>query len=415
MSRFATLRRDWFVVLLSELTITNIGFFAVLAMVVAYVSKYLQFSAQEISGVMLASTFGLRFARLLVAPWVDRIDPRMAIPGSILLSIAGYWGLAVFTSPLAVGICLLIAGVGYGTNGMLVTTLASHVKEGGTFRRYAIMNTGTNVAAAIGPLLSNALMEHVHPSAPFIFAGGVLCVSFWVALNVRGIQDLPSLRSDGGWLKTAQHLLRDGQFLSAMLLVVLGWFLYTQKFAAVPLFLTNTLGREAWIGSLVAMNALIIIAVSVPASRWCAGRGITPCQIIAAAYGLYACGYFLMFCFATFEGMIAGVMVTSLAEGLLMPALNANIAERTLPNSRLTAFSLGAAAIGAGEGSGNVTGVMLMSYFSANNQPAMTFLILAACATPCLALALWIGKRSAFQTRAYAQSQLHIQPAEETV
>lgn len=415
MSRLTAFRRDWFALLLGELTVTNIGFFAVLSMAAVYVSQFLQFSAGETSAVLLASTFGLRFARLLVAPWVDRIDPRRAIPASIALSIAGYWGIAVFDSPLAVGACLLIAGAGYGTNGMLVTTLASYVTEGSAFRRYVIMNTGTNVAASIGPIAANALMVRVHPAAPFLFAGAMLCLSLVVASRLRYRDDLPCIRSAEGWWRTAKGLLRDRAFLGAMALVVMGWFLYTQKFAAVPLYLGHVLGREAWVGALVAMNALIIIATSLPLGRWLGRRGIGAGQVVPLAYGLYGCGYFLMFCFATFEGIIAGVVVTSLAEGLLMPALNANIAERTLPGSRLTAFSLAAAAIGLGEGGGNVSGVMLVSYFHANQQPAMTFLILAICSLLCLTLAFRIGKRPAFSPVPASSTHAHIQPAEETV
>ena len=75
----------------------------------------------------------------------------------------------------------------------------------------------------------------------------------------------------------------------------------------------------------------------------------------------YAVGYGIIALFPTLTGLWIGLICWSAGEALLMPPLNALVAEYTGSESRLGGFSLAVAAIGIGEASGNVAGVALLS------------------------------------------------------
>lgn len=378
----------WFLPLFSELTVTNIAFFAGLTVLVIHIVGTLKFSPAETSLVLIASSVGLRFSRIALAPFIDRISPRKVIPAAILLSMAGYLGMTAAVTPGAVALCVLMIGTGYGINGMLVTTLASYAAPSGksAFPMYALMNSGTNFAAVLAPLIANWLRLDVAPEAPFLFAAAVLGASFLISLTIRA--DVPATYRAKRFGPAAMALLKQPEFLVTLALIALGWAVYVQKFAVTPLFINETLNQPLYVGLAVTVNALIVLLISIPLGKFIRQRGVTGHKVLAAGFLLYALAYALLA--VRTEALWFSLAVWSLGEALLMPQLNALIAEHTGPEERLAGFSLAAAAIGIGEASGNAAGVWL---FGAGASAAYAvFACLAALV--CAGVMIWFVKYS---------------------
>ena len=370
----------WFLPLFTELTVTNVALFTGFAVMVVHCVTVLGFSAEQMAGVMIASSIGLRFNRVLLAPLVDRLPPQRVIPIALLVSILGYLGLGMAHSAVAVGACLLAIGTGYGLNGMLVTTLASYASKQGekTFPIYALMNIGTNLAASLAPLAANWLRLEISAVSPFYFSAAILLVSLGLSLRIS--PQTPSAYRDVRFRQAAPILLRQPSFWATLCLVAAGWTVYTQKFAATPLFINSYLHHPELVGLAIAVNAIIILGVSLPLAHWVKQHHIPASKVLSVSFALFALAYGLLGLWPSVSALWVALPLWSLAEALLMPQLNALIAEATSAETRLAGFSLSALATGAGEALGNAAGAAMMTLTLANGHAAGCYLIFACAA-----------------------------------
>lgn len=351
---------SWFLPLFGELTVTNIAHFSGLAVLTVYLANTLNLVAGEIAFVMVMASVGLRFSRIALAPFIDSISPRRVIPTAIALSFVGYIGMAYTQSATAAGLCMLLIGTGYGINGMLVTTLVSYTAQQSrnAFPMYALMNTGTNLAASVAPIVANWLRLEVSPEAPFLFAAAIMCASFCLSMFIRS--DIPSNYRDVRFFKAAIPLLRRPDFMLMLGMVVIGWMVYTQKFSATTLFVNSVLQLPDYVGLILTVNAVIVLLISLPLGSYIRFHGFDGHKVLALSFVLYALAYALLAAWTTFYGLWVSLALWSVAEALLMPQLNALVAEYTHVRDRLAGFSLSAGAIGLGEASGNALGASSM-------------------------------------------------------
>jgi DHA1 family multidrug resistance protein-like MFS transporter len=379
---------DWFLPLFGELTVTNIAHFSVLSILTVHLATTLGFHPVETALVLLFTSIGLRFSRIVLAPFIDRFPPRRVIACAIVTSLIGYLGMMAATTVWPVAISMLLVGAGYGVNGMLVTTLASYTARHSraAFPIYALMNSGTNLAAALAPPVSNWLRLDVSSHMPFVISALALCVSLLLTMRIH--TDTPSDYRNLRFTQAVWPLLKHKHFLHVLALVAAGWAIYTQKFAAMPLFIDQALLSPAVIGAAIATNAVIVLLVSLPAAGVIRSRHIPGRTVLGASFALYATAYGLLAAIPTLSGLWISLALWSLGEALLMPQLNALVSEVTKAENRLAGFSLSAVAIGIGEASGNVGGVFLMSAALTAHSPWICYAALAAAAAVALFAAL---------------------------
>jgi Na+/melibiose symporter-like transporter len=105
-------RLDWFSVVIAEFSLSNLGNYAVLAILSLYFVHTLNLPAAQAGGLMLF-TSSFRLSRVFVAPLVDRFSARRAAFVSLSMSSLGTLGMAVVRAPLLLVLMLLIAGAGY--------------------------------------------------------------------------------------------------------------------------------------------------------------------------------------------------------------------------------------------------------------------------------------------------------------
>jgi predicted MFS family arabinose efflux permease len=374
------MKKSFLPLILAEMTFTNFGFYAVLALLALHLVEVLHFSATITATLMAVYSVGLRWMRLVLAPTLNRIPPRRALLGSLLVLAVGYGGLAFAQNPWAVGALLLVVGAAYGSNGLIVTTLVSHAPDGkhASFGRYAILSTCTNFAAATAPLIANFLKLEVDASAPFLFASGMVGLTFAGSLWLLP-RDLPQAESTQHWRASMIGVFTHAPLRRVMLFTALGWMLYTQKFSSLPLFLHNTLNATEKVGVFFMMNAVIVMLFSFPASALRTKYHIPVEHMFRLSFALYSAGFVLLAFWPTLWVATFAVLLWGVAETLLIPAMNASVAAHSAPSERMVTFAINAAAIGVGEALGNALGVISMENISAPDAYGLLAIVGIAC------------------------------------
>lgn len=107
---------------------------------------------------------------------------------------------------------------------------------------YASLTTGVNVSAAVGSVVGRALLLHWSASSVFLLAAIIYGLSGLITMLLPSSQQVESRRLK--WGTGLQLSLRLPTLWRAMLSTSLGWFLYTQSYASLPLFVNAGVHRS---------------------------------------------------------------------------------------------------------------------------------------------------------------------------
>ncbi|HLG60945.1 MAG TPA: MFS transporter [Ktedonosporobacter sp.] len=351
-------RPNWFALLITEYSTCNFGHFAVMAILSLYFVGSLHLPPTQAGGLLLFVSLSFRLSRVFIAPLIDRFPIHQATFMALFLTGFSYLGMSVVRTPLLIMALLLTAGIGHGTNSLLVKTLAassSRLEAKSLFFRYASLTTGINLAAAIGAFVGSTLLFHWSANVVFLFAAIAYILAGLVATSLPSKEFEQHQRPK--W-RTGLHLsLRRLPLWRAMLFAFMGWFLYTQSYASLPLFVSDAVRRPDLLGSVFALNAVLVVVGQVPVSRLVMHLRMSIAQIVILAFLSFACGFALLWFFPLWQVVYAAVTLWTLGEILLMPALDTLVAEGALVEHKQVAFTLNAVAVSLGEGIGNLIGV----------------------------------------------------------
>lgn len=354
-------KSNWFSLVVAEYSVCNLGHFAVMAILSIYFVHSLNLPAAQAGGLMLFVSLSFRLSRIFVAPLVDRFPIRQATFMALFLTSLGYLGMAVARTPLLIMPLLLIVGIGHGTNSLLVKTLAAHSNnpkksEGKSlFFRYSSLTTGINLTAAVGSFIGSTLLFHQSSSSVFLLAAITYGSAGLIAMRLPsaelGISQPPKWKT-GLWLS-----LKLPNLWKAMLFALLGWFLYTQSYASLPLYVSEAIHRPDLLGSVFALNAILVVIGQLPLSRVMMRLHWPISRMVQLAFLSFASGFALLWLLPSWQIIYGAVTLWTLGEILLMPALDTLVAEGAHSEHRQMAFTLNAIAVSIGEGIGNLVGV----------------------------------------------------------
>ena len=110
------------------------------------------------------------------------------------------------------------------------------------------------------------------------------------------------------------------------------------------------------------------------------------------SFVLYSAGSLIVYVFNNPTIVLISVVLWAFAEILLMPSLQAHLADNTSPENRVVLFSLNAVAMGIGEGAGSFIGARLTINQSTPSTNA--FLVCAVLAAGLAAALFFMKKRS---------------------
>jgi MFS family permease len=341
----------------------------------------------QAASLLLFASLAFRLTRFFLAPVLDRLPARTALLTSVALTAAGYLGLAATSGPLPLLVLLPVIGAGYGTNSLIVKALAAEGRAGtdGALLRYASINTGLNVAAAVGPWLGNLLFFHTSPRHVFLMAAGTSAAAGLLSLR----QPATAWRRSGDvtWLAGLRASVANRELRDAALLLAMGFFLYSQLFATLPVVTKDLLGTPDLLGTFFAANAVIVICLQVPVSRLSLRRGLGHRQLIPAGYVLYAAGFALLWAVPEWQAAYPAVALWTLGEMVLVPSVDAMVAASVPRELRLIGFALTAVAMAVGEGAGSFFGVSLAGRLDGSGDLRHLYAVFAVLALLALGVA----------------------------
>jgi DHA1 family multidrug resistance protein-like MFS transporter len=393
--------RRWFGFLLSEWSVSNVGYYAVQSILSLYFLTSLRLSPGAAGSLVLVTSIAFRLNRIFLAPLIDRLRPRTAVCCGLLVGAAGYVGLAVTRSPLLVTALLLVIGVGGATNALSVKTLAAELTPGtdSPLLRYASLSTGLNLAAATGPLIAAALYPAHSVGWVFCLAALGYAVAAVLALFV------PASAHESGqrptWRRTSRGVLADPGFRRVLLLTVVGFFLYSQLFSTLPYFVTEGLDRPGLRGSYFTLNAVLVIAGQIPLGHWLQRTARPEHRVVLAGYALFLAGFVLLWVAPRWWMAYASVTLWTCGEMLIMPTLDTMTARTLQPWQRMVGFSFAGVAMSVGDGLGGALGVALAGWLDERHRLTELYGVMALLAVVVLAVPVYrlTGSRAALAER----------------
>lgn len=397
-------RANPFVLLVAEWSIINLGHYGVLAVLTLYFLRALQLAPDQAAAFILIFSLSLRLSRILLAPLVDRLAPRSSIMLASLVTALGYLGLSFVTAPAAIIVMLLVIGAGVGSNVLAVKTMAANTAAEGQspLLRYASLSTGLNFAASVGPLIGTSLFLNWRANGVFLLAAAVnllaALITLWMPRGEASSVQRPS------WISGMKASFARPTMRRAMLFTALTWFLYSQLYATLPLFIESGLRVPTLLGTYLTANAVLVIIGQLPLSQLLARWQVPESRMLFSGYVVFGLGFTLLWLFPTWQMAYAAVVCWTLGEMLIMPLLDTMVAEGVPAENRTVAFALSGLAIGVGDGLGGSIGVALAGRLLAQDQLLLLYGLFAVAAVVAAAVVAGVFRASIFKRTASAPS-----------
>jgi MFS transporter, DHA1 family, multidrug resistance protein len=361
------------------------GTMAILGIIAA---ETLGFSVSKAAMIVGFGVLAMRFGRIAVVP-LSVFGPQRMVAFGFLFSALGLAGIAAGrcneTLPW-VGVALL--GIGYGAVvlSIKVALVEAAETEDARLRVLAWLSMGVNLGAAIGPSAAGLLLSSSGARAALI-AGAVVCsTAAGVSLLVSsplGKADSPQFR----WRDLACAFTPGVRF--QLLVLMVAFFLYAQLSSTLPVHVARSSG-PALIGLVFTLNALIVIVLQVPVTIFTERSPGSDRHAAPAGLFLFGAGFAILAISSELSAVLGCVFLISIAECLLLPYVERDLAQRLQGRGLAVAFSLSAAAMGLGETLGATVGVS--AALQSSNRLASLMIVLAVVGI-CFALIVEIMSR----------------------
>ncbi|MGW6704019.1 MFS transporter [Streptomyces sp. NPDC054956] len=320
------------------------------------------------------ATLAMRFGRIAVAPLLGRGSVRTVTMTSMAAVGAGFLLLAASPTPGAAWVALTLLGVGYGAVVLSIKVALVNDRPREVFRGLGLLATALNVGAALGPLLSGVLQAALGGRPNFLVLG---CGSLACAA-LAGLLPGGSARSEVRLDRASLKLLIDRRVLALVALLAVAFCFYAQLYATFPLLLHDRTGSDGLLGAVFALNAVVVIALQLPVTALADRSEAVRRYGSGAGLAIFALSFLVLALWDSLGGVLAATVLASVAECLLLPLIEAELAERLGPRALTAAFTLSAVGMGLGESIGSYAGVR---FTLAPGSSAVTFLLVLALAS----------------------------------
>lgn len=323
------------------------GFYLLVPLLAVHLSGRLGFGLALVgllAGIRAAAQQGLQLPAGMLA---DRWGVRRTIVTGVLVRAAGFGALALATTPVAVG----AAGLAIGLGGALFhpASYAAYARLGSArpdvfARREALSNAGFVVGPLLGGLLVTAGFDVVCAVAAALFLAAAPLT--WWGLG-RAVEPGPAAVGNAP-ARPARGARDARRGLVVLLLLNAGsWAIFTQLQLVVPLRLESALGSSVAVGSAYAAAAVLVLATTVPVTRWLQARLRLP-VVLALGAGTMGAGIALLGGGPGLGSLVAGMVVFTLGQMVFQPAMSAVVAAGAPASSVATRFGVNGLALAAG-------------------------------------------------------------------
>ncbi|MBN1562951.1 MAG: MFS transporter [Anaerolineae bacterium] len=239
------------------------------------------------------------------------------------------------------------------------TMIADMVKPDRRSEVYALLRMGDNVGIAAGPTLGGFLVT-VSYALSFYLAGGVQIVIAVFMIRMIGETLLDAAPDAGAVLAQPGYgpLLHDQSFLMTWGLYILVQIANAMVFVLLGLYVKENFGiPENRYGFIVGANAVMVVTLQYSVTRVSDRYRALP--VIALGALLYAVGMGVFGMAGGFVMFLAGMVILTLGELLLVPTATALVANIAPPDMRARYMGTFSLSFRIGAGIGPVVGGVL--------------------------------------------------------
>ncbi len=374
------LRRSVGVPVIFDYLLSHLGFFTVLPVLPLLIPRsHPDAGPWFIGAALFAFNFAVRGASLFCAGLLHHVAVRRAMVIGLLMAAAGFALLPVAPGRVGIAACLVLAGTGISTNGLMARVFIAMSLPGTADRNtmFSAVQVAVNVAAALGPIVANILVGRDFDTYLLLSVAGM----YLLAAAAVGLLVPRHLRPDDRAVRPPLRLgllravVADPAVRRVSLVTVAGGFLYAQFFTAIALHVSQVTESVGWRAGVFTANAVLVVVVQIPVSAYAARRitaGTSPLALLLAGVGIFAAAFAVMAAGgAALPGVFFAVAVFSLAETFFTPMVNT--AFSGIPGDRpvVEVFNLRQIAATAGESAGAFAGGALFAIAASHQaQPA---------------------------------------------
>ncbi len=197
--------------------------------------------------------------------------------------------------------------------GAVLTDLAPAEKRKEVF---GLQYWSINVGVALGPLVAAQLFNHY---LPWLFRGDAICTLVSVVLVARGVRMPPKALASTSLEKHDERgavaaFLGRPILIAFAALALLSSLTYGQTGFGLPLRLSEALGAEgpSYVGYMMSLNAVIVLALSIPIARLLRSR--SPLECMAMSGGFFIVGFAMLAFPIGKAGFAASTVIWTLGE-----------------------------------------------------------------------------------------------------
>lgn len=256
----------------------------------------------------LADRFGRRLTLILGLALAGTARAALGLAGDM----TGVYTAAVFAG--------LFGAIGWPAQLAMTADLLGPERRASGF---GVQRVVINSTFALGPMAGAFLAPHIG-YLPLFLADALTsyAVAFVIFAKLPETRPKPADGASEGFVQTLMgygKVLRDGTFITFILISILIVAAFMQMSTTLSLFLVNTRGMsESFFGSLVMLNALMVVFLQIPISRWASRKPLF--LIMALGSALYLVGFGSYGWVSTAGLFVAAMFVITLGEMLVIPS-----------------------------------------------------------------------------------------------
>lgn len=366
----------------SKVTITsafflNLAGFAVFSFLAIYLASTLAFSSLETASVLSVLTISSRVLPLVTGGMGDRFGYKKLMGIGLLLRAAGFFLLAFSTS--FSGVIMAVFLIGSGAACYEPSSFAYFSKEENPLvkkKLFLFLNFALNGGAILGPLLGGLLLV-TDPRLPFFLSAAIFSLLYIIQLLL-----LQEKKSQEAVTTSFAHglslLFKNKPFLLFCTSMIFFWFMFAQLTVALPLHMFAISKQESLVSLVITLNAATGLLFML------CFRNV---YVKVNSLLLLAIGFPLMAISLLFIGfvpnpywLLAGVMIFTVGETLVLPSSDMAIAEFVEADCHGIFYGFSDISFAIGATIGNFTGVYLLNTFATSSfVPWFVFCLIGMC------------------------------------
>lgn len=406
------MRRPGVTVLLVNSVLMFAGFFMLIPLVSVYGTQELGLTAAAVGSIL---AFRIVLQQGLTIVWgavADSVGYKLILAAGIAVRTLGfvmfafvhdYWGL--------MGAALVAALGGAMFESTHKAALAALVMPRERPIAFSLSSTAGRIGTMLGPPIGVVLLPIGFATLSLTAAAcfGVACVAILIFMPAVGTPPATTATRVNPWAAAVRRLPEmfrtvwtDRPFVVFTLLTAGYWFIFSQIFLTLPLYVTQLSGSEQPVGILLAANSLFALLMQFPVVAW-ANRRMAPLPIMVAGCGIMAAGLAAMALgVAVPPGwgvlglvvvMLGPVFLYSLGDLLIQPTMQAVTGDLARPYALGSYFGFAAFGLAVGGGLGNALGGVLFDQAISAGMPAAPWFLYGGLAVALAAAFRWYGRR----------------------